>query len=79
MHKITVLLADDHTLIREGCRMMLEFESDFEVVGEAQDGRQAVQLAKKLNPNVALLDITMPSLNGLEATRQIHNAIAGTG
>ncbi len=74
MKKITVLLADDHALMREGCRMMLEFEKDFEVVGEARDGRQAVELAKKLHPDVALMDIAMPSLNGLEATRQIHHA-----
>src|SRR5450432_36020 len=78
MNKITVLLADDHALMREGCRMMLELEDDFEVVGEAQDGRQAVELAKKLHPDVALMDIGMPSLNGLEATRQIHDAIPAT-
>jgi DNA-binding NarL/FixJ family response regulator len=78
MKKITVLLADDHTLMREGCRMMLEIENDFEVVGEAQDGRQAVELAKKLHPDVALIDIAMPSLNGLEAARQIHQAIPAT-
>ena len=78
MNKITVLLADDHAFVRESCRMMLELESDIEVVGEAQDGRQAVELAKKLHPDVALMDIAMPSLNGLEATRQIHNAIPDT-
>ena len=78
MKKIKVLLADDHALMREGCRMMLELENDFEVVGEAQDGRQAVELAKKLQPDVALMDIAMPSLNGLEAARQIHKAIPAT-
>ncbi len=78
MKKITILLADDHALMREGCRMMLEFENDFEVVGEAQDGRQAVELAKKLHPDVALMDITMPSLNGLEAARQIQKAVPAT-
>ena len=78
MNKITILLADDHTLMREGCRMMLEFENDFEVAGEARDGRQAVELAKKLHPDVALMDIAMPLLNGLEAARQIHKAIPAT-
>src|SRR5580692_3429310 len=78
MNKITVLLADDHTLMREGCRMMLELENDFEVVGEARDGRQAVELAKRLHPDVALIDIAMPSLNGLEATRLISYACPAT-
>jgi DNA-binding NarL/FixJ family response regulator len=71
MQKITVLLADDHTLVRQGFRALLEAESDITVVGEAATGRQAVQLAKKLRPDVVLMDIAMPLLNGLEATRQI--------
>jgi DNA-binding NarL/FixJ family response regulator len=71
MKRITVLLAEDHMIVREGFRKMLELESDFEIVGEAQDGRQAVALAKKFRPNVVLMDIAMPLLNGLEATRQI--------
>ena len=71
MKRITVLLADDHMIVREGFRKMLELETDLEVVGEAQDGRQAVALAKKLRPAVVLMDIAMPLLNGLEAARQI--------
>jgi DNA-binding NarL/FixJ family response regulator len=75
MKRITVLLAEDHTIVREGFRKMLELEDDIEVVGEAQDGRQAIALAKKLRPGVVLMDIAMPRLNGLEATRQILKEI----
>jgi DNA-binding NarL/FixJ family response regulator len=71
MKKITVLLAEDHTIVREGFRRMLELEDDFTVIGEAADGRQAVALTRKLHPDVVLMDIAMPRLNGLEATRQI--------
>ncbi len=78
MKRITVLLAEDHTIVREGFRRMLELETDLEVVGEARDGRQAVALVKKLRPAVVLMDIAMPLLNGLEATRQILKAIPGT-
>jgi DNA-binding NarL/FixJ family response regulator len=74
MKRITVLLAEDHTIVREGFRKMLEFEDDIEVVGEAQNGRQAVVMAKKLCPDVVLMDIAMPLLNGLEATRQVLKA-----
>jgi DNA-binding NarL/FixJ family response regulator len=66
-----VLLADDHTIVREGFRKMLELEADIEIVGEAQDGRRAIALVKKLKPAVVLMDIAMPLLNGMEATRQI--------
>jgi len=75
MKKITVLLADDHTIVREGFRHMLALEADFEVIGEASDGRRAVALAVKLRPDVVLMDIAMPRLNGLEATRQVLEAL----
>jgi DNA-binding NarL/FixJ family response regulator len=78
MKKIAVLLAEDHMIVREGFRKMLELETDFEVVGEAQDGRQAVVLANKLRPEVVLMDIAMPLLNGLEATRQVLKALPAT-
>lgn len=78
MHKITVLLADDHTVVRQGLRALLAAEEDIEVVGEAETGRQAVQLARKLLPDIVVMDIAMPLLNGLEATRQIVKEIAST-
>jgi DNA-binding NarL/FixJ family response regulator len=78
MKKITVLLADDHMIVREGFRKMLELEDDFEIVGEAQDGRKAVAMAKKFRPEVVLMDIAMPLLNGLEAARQILKELPAT-
>ena len=78
MKRITVQLAEDHMVVREGLRKMLKLEADFEVVGEAQDGRQAVALAKKLHPAVVLMDIAMPLLNGLEATRQMLKVLPAT-
>src|SRR5665647_261694 len=78
MKRITVLLAEDHTVVREGCRKILELEDDFEVVGEAEDGRQAVAMVKKLRPAVVVMDIAMPVLNGLEATRQILKVVPST-
>ncbi|HEV3125178.1 MAG TPA: response regulator transcription factor [Candidatus Dormibacteraeota bacterium] len=70
--RIRVLLADDHALFREGVRSLLETQDDMEVVGEVEDGRSAVQRAIELKPHVVLMDITMPTLDGIEATRQIH-------
>lgn len=78
MKKITVLLAEDHLIVREGFRGLLKGERDIEIVGEAETGRQAVQLAKKLRPAVVVMDIAMPQLNGLEATRQILEALPAT-
>jgi DNA-binding NarL/FixJ family response regulator len=71
MPALQLLLADDHEIVRQGLRSMLETQRDCKVVGEAADGRQAVTMTKELNPDVVILDIGMPSLNGLEATRQI--------
>jgi len=71
MEKITVILADDHTVVRQGLRALLEAEEDMCVIGEAENGRQAVQMTKRLRPDVVVMDIAMPLLNGLEATRQV--------
>ncbi len=71
MNKIKVLLADDHTIVRKGIRSLLDHEPNIEVVGEAEDGQEAVKQVESLNPDVVLMDITMPRLTGLEATRQI--------
>ncbi|MDP3063714.1 MAG: response regulator transcription factor [Chloroflexota bacterium] len=71
MAKIRVLLAEDHTVVREGLREVIQREQDLEVVGEAANGREAVELTAKLRPDVVLMDITMPVLNGIEATKQV--------
>jgi DNA-binding NarL/FixJ family response regulator len=71
MEKIRILLADDHAVLREGIRALLKEQPDMVVVGEAQDGRWTAHLANELRPDVVLMDIAMPLLNGLEATRQI--------
>ena len=71
MSAIRILLADDHTVIRSGLRLLLERQPDFKVVGEASDGREAVDTAGAAKPDVAVLDIGMPNLNGIEAARQI--------
>src|SRR5205823_5892924 len=75
MRKISVLLVDDHTVVRQGLRALLSAEEDMEVRGEAENGRQAVVLAKKLLPDVIVMDVAMPLLNGLEATRQIMKSL----
>ena len=71
MRKIKVILADDHVLFREGTRSFIEQEGDIEVVGEASDGEEAIELVTELRPHVALMDIAMPKVNGIEATRRI--------
>lgn len=69
--QIKVLIVDDHTIVRSGVRLLLEAESDIQVVGEALNGREALELAEELRPDVVLMDITMPEMDGLEATRQL--------
>jgi DNA-binding NarL/FixJ family response regulator len=78
MKPITVLLAEDHQIVREGFRALLEHEPGIKVVGEAETGRQAVQMTRKLRPTVVVMDIAMPLLNGLEATRQIRKDFPDT-
>ena len=78
MSSITVLLAEDHQIVREGLRAMLNLEADISVIGEAENGRQAVELVAKLRPEVVVMDIAMPLLNGMEATRQILHAFPST-
>ena len=73
MSKLRILIADDHRIVREGLRMALEVEPDFEVVGEAGEGREAVRLAKELGPDVVLMDVAMPGMNGIDACQEIRN------
>jgi DNA-binding NarL/FixJ family response regulator len=75
---ITVILADDHPVVRDGLCFLLNAQSDIKVVGTADNGHEAVQLATKLNPNVAVMDIAMPLLNGIEATQQITSTCPHT-
>jgi DNA-binding NarL/FixJ family response regulator len=76
--KIRVLLADDHTVVRRGFGMIIASQSDMEVVGEAQNGREAVELAEKLQPDIVVMDVSMPELNGIEGTRRIGNVCPRT-
>jgi len=78
MDKIKILLADDHVVVRQGTRELLEREQDMRVVAEAGDGEEAVRMAAEHRPDVAIMDISMPRLNGIEATRQIKAAQPGT-
>jgi two-component system, NarL family, response regulator NreC len=76
---IAVFLADDHRMVREGFRLLLETQPDIEVVGESGDGRDAVRQVTRLSPDVVLMDIAMPELNGIEATQQIHESQPSVG
>jgi NarL family two-component system response regulator LiaR len=78
MQKINVLFADDHPAFREGLRRLLQEEKDIDVVGQAEDGEEAVNLATQLRPDVAIIDVSMPKLNGIEATRQIKKVCPQT-
>jgi len=78
MKKIKVLLAEDHAVVREGIRELICQQQDMEVVGEAEDGEETVQLVEQLKPNLVLMDIAMPKLNGIEATRRIKESHPST-
>ncbi len=71
---IRILLADDHVLVRQGFKMILSAQPDMQIVGEAANGREAVEAAEKLQPDIVLMDVTMPELNGIEATRRLATA-----
>jgi DNA-binding NarL/FixJ family response regulator len=76
MARIRILLADDHGVVRQGFKMILSAQSDMEVVGEAANGREAIALADQLKPDVVVMDVAMPELNGIEATRRIAGSAA---
>jgi len=78
MGRIRILLADDHTMVRQGLRKLLEERPDWDVIAEAGDGREAVRLVEQYKPDVAIIDVAMPLLNGVEATRQITKRAPGT-
>lgn len=78
MSEITLVLADDHTMVRSGLRMLLEAQSDMRIVGEAENGAEAVRLVMSLKPDVVLMDVQMPDMNGIEATREIKKIMPET-
>ncbi len=78
MSKISVLLVEDHHVVRKGISYLLSMEEDIEVVGEAEDGNEGIKMAKELCPDVVILDITMPNLNGIDAVRRIKKSVPNT-
>ena len=78
MKRIRILLADDHAVVRHGFRMILEAQPDMEIAGEAGNGREAVRLAEELKPDIVVMDVAMPELNGIEATRRLAAALPHT-
>lgn len=78
MNKIRILIVDDHAILREGLRALLSYYDDVEVVGEAQDGLEALTLVEKIQPDIVLMDIAMPGMNGFEATRRIYERFPNT-
>ncbi len=74
---ITVILADDHKIIRDGLRTLIESQPEMQVIAEAENGRETIKLAKELHPDVVIMDISMPDLNGIDATREVVNSIPG--
>ena len=78
MKRVTVLIAEDHTVVRQGLRLLIEGEGDIEVVGEAKTGREAIRMTGELRPEIVVMDVAMPLLNGIEATRQILKAFPST-
>ena len=75
MKKIRILLADDHAVVRQGFKMILGAQSDMEIVGEASNGREAVELAERIKPDIVVMDVAMPEFNGIEATRRLIGAL----
>ena len=78
MKRVAVLIAEDHTVVRQGLRLLIESGGDIEVVGEAKTGREAIQLTDELHPEIVVMDVAMPMLNGIQATRHILKAFPGT-
>jgi len=78
MKRIRILLADDHAVVRQGFRMILAEQPDMEIVGEAGNGREAVELAENLKPDIVVMDVSMPELNGIEATRRLGDSLPHT-